>query len=501
MSEVGRPYEFRRSLWIRQIWHLLWRELRDYLRDWRILFPIFALTLLFPFVMRFITGYLESSFYERWGAEGVTTRLLPLMLLLVGFVPVSISLVIALETFVGEKERMSLEPLLATPLSNLQLYMGKMMAALLLPLMAATVGIAFYMTILPIQARPNASTLLQIMLLTFGKALVMVSGAVIVSSQTTSVRAANLLASFILVPMALLVQQESFILLEGGNRLLWYILLFLLVANVMLVRMGIRLFNREELLGREIDELNLRNIWRMFRKYFVWERWFFGQPPERLPRSLRWVSTWTGLYLREIPRILGRSRLALALVLVSLLGAIWVGGALAIRFRLPSEYIPLNQVTEETFRQASAALPWLPALTVWGILGNNLRSLTLAAILGTCSFGALAAILLMIPIAIIAYLTFQVAWAGYDPLVFLLTFIFPHGVLELPAAIFATALAVRLGATFIAPPRGMNVGEGWMQALTDFVKGFLGVAVPLLALAAAVEVFLTPALVLAVYGK
>ncbi len=40
----------------------MWRELRDYLRDWRILFPIFALTLLFPLLMRFVTGYLEWLF-------------------------------------------------------------------------------------------------------------------------------------------------------------------------------------------------------------------------------------------------------------------------------------------------------------------------------------------------------------------------------------------------------------------------------------------------------
>lgn len=487
-------------LWGRQVVHLMGRELRDYLRDWRILFPIFALTLLFPLLMRFATAYLEGSFYERWGVEGVTTRLLPLMLLLVGFVPVSISLVIALETFVGEKERMSLEPLLATPLSNMQLYLGKTIAALLLPLMAGTVGIAFYLLLLPIETRPAPMTLLQVFLLTIGKALVMVSGAVIVSSQTTSVRAANLLASFIIIPMALLIQQESLILLQGGSHVLWYILLFLVVANVILVRMGIRLFNREELLGREIDELNLRNIWQMFRRYFIWERWFFGWPPERLPRSLRWLSTWAGLYLREVPRALARSGLALALVGISLAGAVWVGWEIAVRFRLPAEFIPLDQITDETFRQASA-VSWLPAFTPWGILGHNLRALTLAAILGTFSFGSLAAILLMAPIAIITYATFQVAWAGYDPLTFVLVFVMPHGVLELPAACIATALAVRLGATFIAPPRGMTVGEGWMQALADFVKLSGAVVIPLLALAAAVEAFLTPAIVLAVYAR
>ncbi len=492
---------FRSDGW-RQVRVLFWRELRDSLRDWRILFPIFTMTLLFPILMRFATGFLESSFYERWGAEGVAIRLFPLMLLMVGFFPVSISLVIALESFAGERERLSLEPLLAAPLSELQLYLGKTLAALILPLIAGFTGIAFYLIILPTEARPDPLTLLLAVLLTVGKALVMVSGAVIVSTQTTSVRAANLLASFIVVPMALLLQGESLLILQGWKNVLWYILIFLVIANVMLVRMGLRLFNREELLGREIDELNLPNLWRTFRRHLVWERWFFGLPPERLSRGLRWLSTWTGFYFREAPRVLGRSWLALMLVLVTLLGAVGIGWDFAVRFRLPAEYIPLEQITEEIFSQASAStISWLPAFTVWGVLGNNLRSLTLAALLGTFSFGSLAAILLMIPIALIAYMTFQVAWAGYDPLTFVLTFVMPHGVLELPAAIIATALAVRLGATFIAPPRGMTVGEGWLQALADFVKVFLGVVVPLLAVAAAVEVHLTPALVLAVYSR
>lgn len=502
MSAIGHaPVSFRRGWW-QPVWALFWRELRDSLRDWRILSPIFTMTVLFPILMRFATGFLESSFYERWGAEGVAIRLFPLMLLLVGFFPVSISLVIALESFAGERERLSLEPLLATPLSELQLYLGKALAALVLPLMAGSVGIAVYLLILPTAARPDPLTLLQAILLTIGKALVMVSGAVIISTQTTSVRAANLLASFIVVPMGLLLQGESLLILQGWKNVLWYILIFLVIADVMLVRMGLRLFNREELLGREIDELNLRNLWRTFRRHLVWERWFFGLPPERLPRGLRWLSTWTGFYFREVPRALGRSSLALTLVLISLLGAVGIGWNLATRFRLPAEYLPLDQITEETFGQVSAStIPWLPAFTIWGVLENNVRSLTLAALLGTFSFGSLAAILLMIPMAIIAYAAVQVAWAGYDPLTFILTFVMPHGVLELPAAIIATALAVRLGATFIAPPRGMTVGEGWIQALADFVKVFLGVVVPLLAVAAAVEVHLTPAIVLAVYGR
>ena len=97
--------------------------------------------------------------------------------------------------------------------------------------------------------QPPFELLVLVVLLTTAKALVMVSGAVVISSQTTSVRAANLLASFIIIPMALLVQGESLIMFWANYPVLWWILAALLVVNVLLVRMGLHLFDREELLG------------------------------------------------------------------------------------------------------------------------------------------------------------------------------------------------------------------------------------------------------------
>jgi uncharacterized membrane protein SpoIIM required for sporulation len=78
--------------------------------------------------------------------------------------------------------------------------------------------------------------------------------------------------------------------------------------------------------------------------------------------------------------------------------------------------------------------------------------------------------------------------------------VLPHGLLELPAATMATALAVRLGATFISPPKGMTVGEGWLWALADFIKVFIALVLPLLALAAVIEVHVTPSIVVWAFG-
>ena len=56
---------------------------------------------------------------------------------------------------------------------------------------------------------------------------------------------------------------------SNGSRVL-----FLVVVDIILVRMGVRTFNREELLGREIDEVNVASLWRTFCGYLRWECWF-----------------------------------------------------------------------------------------------------------------------------------------------------------------------------------------------------------------------------------
>ena len=90
----------------------------------------------------------------------------------------------------------------------------------------------------------------------------MVSGAVVVSSQATSVRAANLLASFIIIPSAFLIQGEAVMMFWGTNSTLWWAVVGLVVLSILLVRVGLAHFRREELLGREIDVLNIR--WTSF---------------------------------------------------------------------------------------------------------------------------------------------------------------------------------------------------------------------------------------------
>jgi stage II sporulation protein M len=176
-----------------------------------------------------------------------------------------------------------------------------------------------------------------------------------------------------------------------------------------------------------------------------------------------------------------------------------VGTLYAAWYPMPPGFWSPQSLTEEAIRSAPS-IGFLPTFTVEAILSNNIRSLLLAGILAIFSFGSLAVVLLMAPIGIIGFFTYQIAHWGLDPLLFLATFVLPHGIFELPAAILATAAALRLGASVVARPPQMTVGEGWLAALTDFVKVFVFVTLPLLLIAAFVEVNLTLRVVLWAYG-
>lgn len=470
------------------------REVRDSFRDWRIIAPIVILTFLFPFLAQFVAGRF-AEFVAGYGAEIVGERTIPFLLMIVGFFPISISLVIALETFVGEKERRSLEPLLSTPLSNTELYIGKTLAAMIPPLLSSLGGMAVYLGSLvlgEVAWRPQPALVVQIVMLTIVQALVMVTGAVVVSSQTTSTRAANLLASFIVIPMTLLIQVESIVMFLApdtdspkGITALWAIIVGMITAVILLLRLGNSIFNREELLGRTIDQLNLRsvlrNIWRMTRA--VDDR---GTPA----RNLR---EWYGGVFAAV-KALGPAIWITAGVFVVAFVAGWIiGQSPEWQLNLPKD-ASMNQAAIMLGRYTSIPTStgtWL--FIVW----QNGRILLAALILAIFTFGIAAIILTPAVYGVIGYLFSQVYIAGYNP-TFLYAGLLTHGVIEIPVIVLAAAASFRLGAIITRPPKGMTVGQGWTLAMGQTVRITLGIVIPGLLLAAFIEAFITPRVVVAV---
>jgi uncharacterized membrane protein SpoIIM required for sporulation len=98
----------------------------------------------------------------------------------------------------------------------------------------------------------------------------------------------------------------------------------------------------------------------------------------------------------------------------------------------------------------------------------------------------------MIPLAIIGLMAGEAPAMGASPWLLVGTFIVPHGIVEIPATIIATAMALRMGAVVISPPSGMTVSLAVLQALADFMKVLVFLVLPLLLIAATLEVWFTP---------
>ncbi len=476
------------------------REVRDSFRDWRIVAPIIVLTFFFPFLAQDVASRF-AVFLEGYGAEIIGERTIPFLLMIVGFFPISISLVIALETFVGEKERKSLEPLLSTPMTNTELYIGKTLSAMIPPLMASFGGMVVYLSTLlggQLAWRPPAMLIVQIFLLTIVQALVMVTGAVVVSSQTTSTRASNLLASFIIIPMTLIINGESIIMFlapdansPSGISALWSILVGMFVVVILLLRVGNSIFNREELLGRTIDSINLRNT---FRK--VW-RWARSKNDKGV--MARGISEW---YRQSVPyslRKLNAPMMISGVVFIVAFGAGLIVG-LQPEWQLPLEDQSTFNQTQDFFENFVNVSSEVRLQAIGFVIWQNARVLLAATILAMFTFGAASLIISPIVYAILGYLFSQFMVAGFDLTLFWGA-ILPHGIVEIPIILIATATAFHLGSTITKPPAGSTVGHAWSVALGDTIKIWVGVIIPGLILAALLEVLLTPQVVGAIVGS
>ena len=461
------------------------REVRDSFRDWRIMGPIFVLTLIFPTMAQAGTA-LITNFFEQNGAGPLSNNFLPLMPMIIGFFPVSISLVIALETFVGEKERRSIEPLLSTPLTNSELYIGKTLAAMLPPLIAAYLGITIYVSGLIFGAqqwRPAVDLIFQLVALTTVQALVMVTGAVVVSSQTTSTRAANLLASFIIIPVSLLVMFEAFVMITNNRYILWYIIIGLIVADVILFTTGARIFNREELLGRQMDEINLR-----------WAA-------QRFWRAIRGKATGVGSWYRdEVFPAVGRLRAPLLVIVFCLVAAL-IGGYAVARLRPDLQLPDTGASWQQTISDMNT---WSELGAVAGnpgsIVTQNMRLFIFGTLTAVFSFGVFGVVAAVAPFGVLGFFLGQPILAN-DGLRLFIGGVLPHRLIALPAILLAGAAALRLGAVVVHPPSDQTVTEAWLSSFADAIKILFALVMPILIVSALVEVYVSPLIVRAIMGQ
>jgi uncharacterized membrane protein SpoIIM required for sporulation len=463
-----------------QIWLVASRELRDQMRDWRIIFPMIALTVFFPFLM-IVTARFTVDFVNKYGAGLVGERMVPFLLMVVGFFPVTVALVVALEAFVGEKERGTIEPLLSSPLADWHLYLGKLSAGTVFPIIAAYLGISVYLfglnrSNIPL---PDASMLAQTLVLTTAQAILMVSGAILISAQSTSVRGANLLASFVIIPIALLIQGESILMFWGTNEVLWLAVIGVSIISVLLIRLGLAHFRRESLLGREIDMLNLKHMGGVFKNRFLGgaqNLWGWYRGSFSTLYTLRW-----------------------SILVVIVLGIIAAWGTYYFAVaKLPELLKSFSGVNSEEILDLVADRLNLETsqISFRYILFNNLRALLVMLILGALTLGVGGVLAYMLNIALVGGVLGFAGEIGFSPGMMFVVGILPHGIFEITAIVLASAAILQMGVLLVTPDPERTIGQVFVESIADWSKVMAAFGIPLLILAAVIESNVTPQLII-----
>src|SRR6266851_5787284 len=190
------------------------RDLRDAVSELRLIIAMVGLAVAIPVAAAI--GVRGLALYG--GGTAVVNRLSVVGAFFVVFIPASFSLVLALESFVGERERTTLEVLISTPLKEAEIYAGKVAAVLAISLGLCYGGLALYcLAVFPGLGYFPLDVLIALALSTVCQVAAMVAGAVIISLNARTMRAANAF-------------RASFQRRPGILRLLWWRRTALLVA-------------------------------------------------------------------------------------------------------------------------------------------------------------------------------------------------------------------------------------------------------------------------------
>jgi ABC-2 type transport system permease protein len=190
-------------------------------------------------------------------ADCIQIYMLEIFTLMFMILPVSIPVTIAAYSIVGEKSSHSLEPLLATPITTTELLVGKVISATI-PAVAAT-WIAYGLYLLGVWIMVSEVVfdrfldplwLVAIFIVGPLLTLLAVCTAIIVSSRVTDPRVAEQLSAVVILPLILIIVGQSMGLLIINRQLVLLAVLFLVIADAILIYLSVKLFQRERILTR-----------------------------------------------------------------------------------------------------------------------------------------------------------------------------------------------------------------------------------------------------------
>ncbi|MFQ6074620.1 MAG: ABC transporter permease subunit [Candidatus Bathyarchaeia archaeon] len=205
-------------------------------------------------IAQIIPGYGRMNDQQRMLYFSVYYLLGPMLLI----TPLMVPVFIAADSFAGERERKTIEPLLASPVSDIELFLGKVLTAFVPSMFISFIAFVIATCLFNWSALqvfgyiifPDIPYFIMMIVLTPLATIFSISIVVLISARVVSVRDASQIGGVVIVPLILLIvgQMFAFIFINIVTVIIATAILALLDA--ILIRFCASRFGRETILMR-----------------------------------------------------------------------------------------------------------------------------------------------------------------------------------------------------------------------------------------------------------
>ena len=238
---------------IPKAWIVAAKDIRVFLRKRYTIYSLVVFPIIIgiglPFVLRLVV------------AKGGGLRLPDLMNAFSFFFAVGASLIptlLASYSLVGEKVEKSLEPLLAAPITDSELLLGKGIGAFVPSIASLYIGSIFFMTLSDLFTHstlgyyyfPNWTMVILLLILMPLLSVLSVEWSVIVSARANDPRAAQLQGILIGIPLYVIYVATEVGAMKLNTATIWIVSGAAFIADIILFFLSTRTFQREEILTK-----------------------------------------------------------------------------------------------------------------------------------------------------------------------------------------------------------------------------------------------------------
>jgi len=240
-----------------KVWLVASRDFKIFRRQKNILYPLIIfpimISVLFPAILEF-AGRRSAGLLTTANLPNLINSFSFFIVIFAAYIPLGI----ASYSIVGEKVEKSLEPLLAAPLTDGEILLGKAIAALLPALAAMYAGATAFMVgvdavtfgKLGYNYFPNWTFGVLLLVLVPAAAVMSVLYSVIVSSRVNDVRSANSFGIFIFLPLLAIYLASEIRLISLDINGILIIAAIIAAIDIALYFVGTAAFQREEILTK-----------------------------------------------------------------------------------------------------------------------------------------------------------------------------------------------------------------------------------------------------------